>query len=307
MANIFVYAKNEMAMAALIQTVHDAGQSSTAVAITAQGAEAALSMGADSAIILEGASNHIEDYALSVARLMQERSVICLLVDAVEDAQDFAALVAGHLDAGMASDVSAMSWTGEAFETTRTMYGGAVEVTETVSLPQVITCFAKASEARQVDVSLENAEVIKVDAPESVHVISAEPNVSSSIDIADADRIVCVGLGFSSQEDLSLAESLANALDAQLACTRPIASDREWLPAETYIGISGEIVAPELYLGLGVSGQVQHTYGIRDSKVIAVVNSNRDATFFNEADYGLVADLYEAAPLLAQAIARARS
>ena len=86
----------------------------------------------------------------------------------------------------------------------------------------------------------------------------------------------------------SRGRELADALGAEIACTRPVAEDRDWLPTERYIGISGASVRPDLYLGLGVSGQVQHTFGIRDAKIIVGVNTNPDAPLFGVCDYAVV-------------------
>jgi electron transfer flavoprotein alpha subunit len=128
------------------------------------------------------------------------------------------------------------------------------------------------------------------------------PIESEGADISAAQRLVTVGRGFREKSDLALAEDLAKALGAEIACTRGVAEDYHWLPIERYIGISGRKVKPELYLGAGVSGQVQHVVGMRDSKVIAAVNNDEKAPIFEAADYGIVGDIYEVLPLLTAAL-----
>jgi len=91
-------------------------------------------------------------------------------------------------------------------------------------------------------------------------------------------------------------------LKAELACTRGIAEDEHWLPIERYIGISGQTVKPELYLAVGLSGQVQHMVGCRESKVIVAINKDEQAPIFEAADYGIVGDLYTVLPLLTAAL-----
>jgi len=93
-------------------------------------------------------------------------------------------------------------------------------------------------------------------------------------------------------------------LDGQLACSRPIASDRDWFPE--WLGLSGAKIKPELCLTVGVSGAIQHIVGIRDSHLIAAVNTDEGAAIFSQADYGVVADLYEFIPALMERI-KARS
>jgi electron transfer flavoprotein alpha subunit len=100
------------------------------------------------------------------------------------------------------------------------------------------------------------------------------------------------------KEDIDLARQLAQALGGEVGCSRPIAEELQWLPEEVYIGISGKKVKPALYLGIGVSGQVQHITGIRDSKVIFAINKDENAPIFEAADYGIVGDLYSVVPML---------
>ena len=112
-------------------------------------------------------------------------------------------------------------------------------------------------------------------------------------------------MGLAEPGDLAMAQDLADALDAEVACTRPVAEDRRLLPTERYIGISGAHVHPDLYVGLGVSGQVQHTVGFRDAKVVVGINTNATAPLFAVCDYAVVGDAHEIVPLLAAAL-RAR-
>jgi electron transfer flavoprotein alpha subunit len=84
-------------------------------------------------------------------------------------------------------------------------------------------------------------------------------------------------------------------------CTRGISEEKHWLPTEQYIGISGAVIKPQLCVSIGISGQVQHTIGIRDAKVIVAINNNEKAPIFKTSDYGVVGDLYEIVPLLTEA------
>jgi electron transfer flavoprotein alpha subunit len=111
-----------------------------------------------------------------------------------------------------------------------------------------------------------------------------------------AKAIVDVGRGVKSLEDLDMIRSLASLLDAQVSCSRPVSSDRDWLPE--WLGLSGAKVKPELCLTIGISGAIQHVVGIRDSRVIASVNNDENAAIFTQADIGVVADLNEFLPVL---------
>jgi electron transfer flavoprotein alpha subunit len=87
------------------------------------------------------------------------------------------------------------------------------------------------------------------------------------------------------QEDLALVEDLARALGAEMACTRPLAEGLDWLPRERYIGISGAMIRPDLYLGVGVSGQAQHAIGMHESRVVVAINKDSSAPIVRQADY----------------------
>ena len=117
-------------------------------------------------------------------------------------------------------------------------------------------------------------------------------------DITEAKVVVSVGRGIEKKEDLALARQLADALGGEIGCTRPISEENHWLPEELCIGLSGVQVKPDLYLGLGVSGQIQHVTGIRNAKVIAAVNKDENAPIFGVADFGIVGDLYDVVPKL---------
>ena len=95
---------------------------------------------------------------------------------------------------------------------------------------------------------------------------------------------------------------LAGALGGELACSRPLAEGVDWLPKERYIGISGQHIAPDLYVAVGISGQLQHMVGVRDAKVIVAVNSDKAAPIFTQCDYGIVGDLYDVVPALTAAL-----
>jgi electron transfer flavoprotein alpha subunit len=120
--------------------------------------------------------------------------------------------------------------------------------------------------------------------------------------IADADKVCSIGRGLAAKEDLPVIEELAEALGAAVGCTRPFAEERQWLPLDRFIGISGQKFKGSFYLGIGISGSVQHLAGIRDARIIAAINSDEKAPIFAHADYGIVGDLYEIVPLLRQAL-----
>jgi electron transfer flavoprotein alpha subunit len=127
----------------------------------------------------------------------------------------------------------------------------------------------------------------------------------ASVDLTKSDIIVAIGRGIKSQENIAIAQQLADALGADLAASRPIC-DSEWLPIDRQIGSSGQTVAPKLYIALGISGAIQHIVGMKNSGTIVAVNKDAEAPIFDIADYGIVGDLFEAVPVMIDEIKKAK-
>src|SRR4029434_8180057 len=122
-----------------------------------------------------------------------------------------------------------------------------------------------------------------------------------AVDLSQAERIVAVGRGIKGQEHLTVVESLAKALDAEIAASRPIC-DAGWLPMERQVGSSGQTVAPKLYVALRISGAIQHLVGMKGSNTVVAINKDADAPIFEIADYGIVGDLFEIVPAIIAAV-----
>jgi electron transfer flavoprotein alpha subunit len=131
-------------------------------------------------------------------------------------------------------------------------------------------------------------------------IIEKKGKAGDVVSLEDAQTLVCIGRGLNKKEDLPLVETLAKLLHAEIGCTRPLSHEWQWLSEQREVGLSGKKCKPRLCVELGISGQIQHTVGIRDSKVIVAINKDKTAPIFEMADYGIVGDIYEVVPKLSE-------
>jgi electron transfer flavoprotein alpha subunit len=122
------------------------------------------------------------------------------------------------------------------------------------------------------------------------------------VDLSAAERVIGVGRGLKAKEDLALIEALARALKAEIACSRPVAEGLNWMGKDRYIGSSGARISPQLYLAVGISGQLQHMVGVVGAETIVAINADPNAPVFQQSDYGLVGDLYELVAAITSAL-----
>ena len=236
-----------------------------------------------------------EAHQAVLAAAIAERSPDLVLVENTTAGYDVAAAAAAAAClpfVGYCIGLSVMD--GEA-ESISGVYGGQLEATVRTPLPAV---FAINSAALHEEPSGsgrgERVPLAPPPALDSLRTtfVEAVEESDEGVDLASADRIVCVGRGIGGAENIEIAEELADALGAELAASRPVI-DSGWLPKARQIGKSGATVKPKLYLGLGVSGAPEHIEGMQGSELIVAVNSDPGAAIFNIAHYGWVGDLFE--------------
>jgi electron transfer flavoprotein alpha subunit len=239
-----------------------------------------------------------EARAEALARAARARTPSLILVGATREGREVASRLAVKLKVPCLSDVANLRL-AERLVGERTVSGGRVIAIVSAGLPCVATVKAGAyrpeTGGSQQVASMEVGEVA-----ESSRLLETRNKEQGKVDLTHAKVIVSAGRGFKKKEDLALAESLAEELHGALGCSRPLSSDYGWLPEEHHIGLTGVNVKPDLYLALGISGQLQHIAGIRDAKMIVAVNTDKDAPIFQAADYGVVGDLYKFIPAMVE-------
>ena len=222
--------------------------------------------------------------------------------------RDFAPKVAARIGREVVGDVIRYRNEGGKLVLTRRIFLGKLDADVTVGgdAPYFITFQSGAfrgDNAAKGSASVESMEVQISD----VRMTPEEPyqEAKASVDLTKSDIIVAIGRGIKSQENIAVAQQLADVLGADLAASRPIC-DNEWLPIDRQIGSSGQTVAPKVYIALGISGAIQHIVGMKNAGTIVAVNKDAEAPIFDIADYGIVGDLFEAVPVMIEEIKKAK-
>lgn len=306
MSGIWVFADNRDGTLELLAAGRDlAGKLGTrlcAFAVDAESAREYIGCGADEVFLLPAFSSDqpLEACVPVLADAARERDPDVFLIGATTRGKEIAARLAVRLETGLCSGCTGFELEGDKLRMERLVYGGAaVQTVYCTARPQMATIPPRTFEvASPRDGGQGTVTELKAAPQSAVKVVGRSPRQQQAVDIAEARIVVCVGRGVEKPEDISLARELAKVVGGEVGCSRPIAEELNWMPEELYLGISGKKVKPDLYIGLGVSGQVQHITGIRDTKVIFAINRDENAPIFEAADYGIVGDLYQVVPKL---------
>ncbi|WP_258361130.1 electron transfer flavoprotein subunit alpha/FixB family protein [Moorella sulfitireducens] len=301
---VWIIAEKPQGTAELIAGAKNFTDNVTALVIGPQErAEQAVRLGAGKVYWLGEAGPGMmwEDYTDTILSLLQQENPALMLVHATKRGKLLAGRLAANLGTTVLTDVMELTWEVDRFKATRRVYGGSAVRQERALTGTTIATVGSGVFTPLPEEAGRTGTIIEVPFVEPkirIKLVEKKKRETVSVNLPAAKRIVCVGRGLARQEDLGLVEELARLLEAEMACTRPIAEGLNWMPRERYIGVSGAMVKPDLYLALGVSGQIQHMVGANQSRTIAAVNTDKAAPIFNQADYGIVGDLKKIVPAL---------
>ena len=274
-------------------TVLIAGASAQAAA-----AEAAKIAGVAKVLVAENAlygHRLAEPTAALIVSLAGDYSHIA--APATTDAKNILPRVAGLLDVMVLSDVSKVV-DAETFE--RPIYAGnAIQTVKSKDAKKVFTLRTASFDAAGQGGSAAVAEAAAAADPGLSSWLSDEVAQSDRPELTSAKRVVSGGRGVGSKDSFEIIEALADKLGAAVGASRA-AVDSGYAPNDWQVGQTGKVVAPELYVAIGISGAIQHLAGMKDSKTIVAINKDEDAPIFQIADYGLVGDLFTVLPELTE-------
>ena len=281
------------------------GDGASGAAAEAQG------LGAAKVLVAEDASLKsylAERYAPTVAEVGKGYAVVVGTASAY--GKDLLPRVAARLGAGYASDISDVIAEGSQLRYKRPMYAGNAFGLCSVSTPiQVVSVRQSAFAAAEPSGGQSPVEKVAVKAPsaaaERVEFVSFDQVKSARPELAEA-RVVVSGGRALKEKFAQVLDPLADALGAAVGASRA-ACDAGYAPSDLQVGQTGKIVAPQLYLAIGISGAIQHLAGMKGSKVIVAINKDGEAPIFSVADYGLVADLFKAVPEMTEEVKKLKA
>ncbi len=239
-------------------------------------------------------------YAKVIAAAVRQSGCELVVAAATTFAKDILPRAAGLLGGAMASEVIGHEFRGDQLCFRRPLFAGAVVATVALhGKPQIVTirpsAYAPANARAQLG-AITGLVVEEATLPTQAEFEALHSKLSNRPDVTEARIVVSGGRGIKNSEDFErLVGGLADKLHAATGCSRALV-DAGITPNAFQVGQTGKVVAPELYIALGISGAVQHLAGMKNSKTIVAINNNPDAPIFEVADYGLVGDVYELVP-----------
>ncbi len=243
-----------------------------------------------------------ESYGAALDAIVGAKSPRVVMIGYTSMGMDLSSALAVRHDMAHVSSVVAID--GAAGQATSQLYGGKINVTSEMGDGLCVLSVLAGSGPADAEGSDKTLAVESVAMPETAGKVRfkklIEPE-AGDVDITTQDILVAIGRGVGSKDDVEVAEELAEALGAAVAGSRPLI-DAGWLPKTRQVGKSGLKVAPKLYLALGISGAPEHIEGMKGSSTIVAVNTDKHAPIFGVAHYGLVADLFEVAEELTEAL-----
>jgi electron transfer flavoprotein alpha subunit len=250
-----------------------------------------------------------DGYADAWEQVIKSTSPQYIVMSHTYQVRDFAPKVAARLGREVVGDCIRYRVDGGKLVLSRRIFLGKLDADVTIGgdAPYFVTFQSGAFRGENAEKGSAAVETIDVTVGD-VRMTPEAPfqEAKATVDLTKSEIIVAVGRGIKSQENIALAQQLADVLGADLAASRPIC-DSEWLPIDRQIGSSGQTVAPKVYIALGISGAIQHIVGMKNAGTIVAVNKDSEAPIFDIADYGIVGDLFEAVPVMIEEVKKAKA
>lgn len=257
---------------------------------------------------VEGASDKVLNVAVPAGALVDDAAYALVDAASVADVVLVEATRRGKVIAGRLAAKLGTAAAGATVELTAeggrgTYFGGIAErVQKAAGDKQVYIVAAGVCDASKAAGAGAAEDVAWVAPERAAKVTGNVERQKTAADPTKADVVVAAGRGFAEESQLSLANDLCDKLGAGLACSRPLTEGVNWLPTERYVGVSGLMLTPKVYIAAGISGQMQHMVGCNRSGAIFAINKDKNAPIFKQCDFGLIGDIKDVLPAITAAL-----
>jgi electron transfer flavoprotein alpha subunit len=238
-------------------------------------------------------------YAKAIVAGVNQTAAQVVIFSANNNGKAAAPMVAAQLKAGLVAGAVDYPNTSNGFTVKKSVFSGKAFAHVSISSDKKVITLTPNTFAVTEGGSTASVNALSVDFTDADFTIKfvSEDVVKGEVPLSEAERVVSGGRGLKGPENWGILEDLAKAMDATLACSRPVA-DAHWRPHHEHVGQTGGTIRPNLYVAVGISGAIQHLAGVNSSKTIVVINKDAEAPFFKAADYGVVGDAFEVLPKL---------
>ena len=244
------------------------------------------------------AGNVADDAYISVKNAYDAQGADCVIAENALRPLSLAGRLAAALGTSAIAGVTSLS----ANQATSMYFGGTGVRTASAEATPVFIVGAGVFDASAATGS-DAVEEVAFEAPANAVVKKGEDALpKADVNLNAADTVVACGRGFAEESELQLARDLAAKLGGEVGCSRPLAEGVDWFPKEAYIGVSGAVVSPKIYVACGISGQMQHMVGCNGAETVIAINKDKNAPVFKQCDYGIVGDLKDVLPALTAAL-----
>jgi electron transfer flavoprotein alpha subunit len=245
-----------------------------------------------------------ESYQIALSEILKKETPFITLIGHTACGMDLCPALATQMEFPFTTDCLDVDVVENKVKVTRQMYDGKLNakliIRENPSYLFTLRAGNFPSEESSLKTEIINikSSVTEPDYRKFVEYIEA---VAGDVDITKSNIVIGIGRGIKEQENLSMIEEFADNIGGVVACSRPIV-DADWLPKDRQVGSSGKTIKPKLYIAIGISGAFQHITGMKGAETIIAINKDPNAPIFNEADYGIVDDLFKVVPVLKEKV-----
>ena len=274
-----------------------------AVAFNSENPEELFKYGANKVLNYKTDRNITQDL---IAEALSAQNADTVILSHSNEGATIAPFIAINKDAALITNITAKPESFSPFKVDRKAFSGkGIMTVETDATQKVLTISPNSFGIKEKEVEGE-VELLQFDLTDAKVKIESIDFNSGKQDLKEADIVVGAGRGLKAAENWGIIEDLADSLNAATACSKPV-SDMGWRPHSEHVGQTGKVIAPNLYVAVGISGAIQHLAGLNASKNILVINTDAEAPFFKSANYGIVGDAFEIVPKLTEAIKKLNS